>query len=141
MFSLDLRTQTMCDVTEELVLLCHCGRISNTCRDLTSALPLLSCFCTCLNSTIFFFFLLFFFPSEDLTRPDRCVRCHPPAWTVSVCVGHPELSPVSSYYANCGTAGTDSRPAFPLRPGCSSLFVFFQALCLHFKRCCCIIHS
>lgn len=140
-FSLDLLMQTMCDVTEKLVLLYYCGRISKTCRISTSVVPLLSCLCTCLNSPFFSFLLFPFFSSEDLTRPDRNFCCHDPAWTLSACAGHPELSPVSSDYANCKPAGTDSCPAFPLRPGRTSLFVFFQALCLHFKRCCCIIHS
>lgn len=39
--------EKMCDVIEKLVLLCHCGRISNTGRELTSAIPLLSCVCVC----------------------------------------------------------------------------------------------
>lgn len=76
-FSLDLLMQRMCDVTEKLVLLYHCGRISNTCRDLTSALPLLSCFCTWLNSPSFFFFLLFVFSFQrlDATRPQLLLSC------------------------------------------------------------------
>lgn len=136
-FSLDLLMQTMCDVTEKLVLLHHCGRISNTCRDLTSALPLLSCFGTCPNSPFFSFLLCFFSPSNDLTRPDRNSCCHAAAWTVRVCVGHPELSPASSHYANCKPAGTDSRPAFRLRPGAQ---VVRPCLCSS-RRCAFILNA
>lgn len=42
----------MCDVIETLVLLCHCGRINNTGKELTSAVPLLSCVCAYLKLTV-----------------------------------------------------------------------------------------
>lgn len=44
--------EKMCDVIEKLGLLCHCGRISNTGKELTSAVPLLSCVCVYLNLTV-----------------------------------------------------------------------------------------
>lgn len=143
-FSPDLLMQTMCDVTEKLVLLYRCGRSSNTCRYPTSALPLLSCFCACLNSP-FFAFLLLFFPSKDLTRRDPTATfvvmlLREQSVSVQVTLNCLLLLPIML------TVSQQEQTLaqlflFARRPGSTSLFVFFQALCLHFKRCCCIIHS
>lgn len=122
----------MCDVTEKLVLLCHCGRISNRCRELTPAIPLLPLVCVQLNQTVATADCLHRFSSAWLDLWFPCIL------RASRWAGHPELSVVIPIML---TAGWQEHPPSSPYRGLTSLFVFLRAVGLHCKHHCCIIHN
>lgn len=121
-----------CDVTQKLVLLCHCGRISNAGRELTPAIPLLSCVFLNLSRLSVWLRLL----RHDLTSAltDILLR------GASVTSRSPRAVCCRFLTVRQQEQTVAQPPSSPYR-GYTSLFVLLQAARLHCKHRCCIIHS
>ncbi len=69
---------------------------------------------------------------------DLLSYCHPSSWSVSQRAGHPELPIMFTVRQQ---EETPAQPPSSPFGGYTSLFVFLQAVQLHCKHHCCIIHS
>lgn len=130
-----LNLERRCDVIQKLVLLSHCGRISNTGKenDFCSSCAALCCCCCCVPKP---YSRTASWVSLTFLRHDSTSGLMEHSWLA----GHPDLSVTWCHAKTPGTV-TEIKALSSPYWGYRSLFVYLQAVRLQCKHHCCIIHS